>query len=88
MPHKLSLVGILVDDRGEIAPKVQEVITHFGTDIIGRFGVPSPSKEKGLITLIMESEPADVRELASGLEKIEGVEVQTIEFAADVASGK
>jgi putative iron-only hydrogenase system regulator len=88
MVRKLSLVGIMVDDRDEIAPKVQEVITHFGTDIIGRFGVPSPSKEKGLITLAMEAEPADVQELASCLKKIEGVEVQTIEFSMDVATEK
>lgn len=84
MTRRLSLVGILVDHRGEMAPQVQEVITRFGTEIIGRFGVPSPSKEKGLITLVMEAESGEVQELTNGLKKIEGIEVQWAQFSGDV----
>jgi putative iron-only hydrogenase system regulator len=80
MSKQLSLVGLLVDGRGEIAPQVQETITHYGTEIIGRFGVPSPSKEMGLITLVMETESSQVEELTSRLTSIEGVEVQVASF--------
>jgi|LFRM01.1.fsa_nt_gb putative iron-only hydrogenase system regulator len=76
----LSLVSILVDERGERAPRVQEVVTEFGSEIIGRFGVPSPSKEKGLITLAMEAERARVDQLVGKLKTIEGVEIATAHF--------
>ena len=80
MTKQLSLVGLLVDDRGEMAPQVQEIITQYGTEIIGRFGVPSPSKEMGLITLVMETESGQIEELRSQLTSIEGVEVQVASF--------
>lgn len=76
----LSLVGILVDHRGDMAPRVQEVITEYGTEVIGRLGVPSPSKEKGLITLAMEAEISEIQEFTGRLKAIEGVEVQIASF--------
>lgn len=80
MEKALSIVGILVDERGERAPEVQEVITQFGSEIIGRFGVPSPAKEKGLITLAMEAERTKVEKLVGQLKTIEGVEAEATFF--------
>lgn len=80
MSKKISLMGILVDHRGAMAPRVQEVITEFGSEAIGRMGVPSPSKEKGLIALAMEAENSEIQELKERLKAIEGVEVQIATF--------
>lgn len=80
MSKYLSLVGILVDHRGAMAPRVQEVITEYGAEVIGRLGVPSPSKEKGLITLAMEAETNEIEEFKTKLKAIEGVEVQVAVF--------
>lgn len=84
MKKVLSIVGVLVDERGERAPRVQEVITQFGSEIVGRFGVPSPSKEKGLITLTMEAEKSEVDQMVKELKAIDGVEVETMEFKNQV----
>jgi len=54
MEKELSIVGILVDNRPDHAPLVQRVISDFGQCILGRFGIPDPCGENGLITLVME----------------------------------
>jgi putative iron-only hydrogenase system regulator len=70
----------MVDHRDQNAPDMQEVITKYGRDIIGRMGVPSPSKEQGLITLIYEGESKNATTFRKELEDISGVTVQTMTF--------
>jgi putative iron-only hydrogenase system regulator len=76
----LTVFGIVVDHRDQNAPDMQEVITKYGRDIIGRMGVPSPSKEQGLITLIYEGESKNATTFRKELEDISGVTVQTMTF--------
>ena len=80
MADPINIVGIMVDDRGEVAPELQEVITRYGSDIICRMGVPSPSKKKGLITLVFEGELAEVVSFREELSALPGVLVQTMSF--------
>ncbi|HBF39525.1 MAG TPA: hypothetical protein DDW50_19675 [Firmicutes bacterium] len=80
MATGLTVFGIMVDQRDQNAPDMQEVITKYGRDIIGRMGVPSPSKEQGLITLIYEGESKNVTVFRKELEDISGVTVQTMTF--------
>lgn len=80
MAAPLSIMGILVDERAEIAPEVQEVITKFGSEILCRMGIPGPDKEKGLITLVIESELENLMRFRRDLEAISGLTVQTLSF--------
>ena len=77
----LTVFGIMVDNRDENAPDMQEVITKFGRDIIGRMGIPSPSKEQGLITLVFEGDPKQATVFRKELEDISGITVQTMSFS-------
>lgn len=80
MANPINILGILVDDRAEVAPELQEVITRYGSDIICRMGVPSPSKKKGLITLVFEGELTQLGNFREELSGIPGVLVQTMSF--------
>jgi putative iron-only hydrogenase system regulator len=80
MASNLTVFGIMVDNRDEKAPDMQEVITKYGRDIIGRMGVPSPSKEQGLITLIYEGKSEKATVFRKELEDISGITVQTMTF--------
>lgn len=80
MAAPLSLMGILVDKRAEIAPEAQEVITKYGGKILSRMGIPSPDKKKGLITLVVESELEDLLQFRQELEEIPGLTIQTMSF--------
>ena len=80
MANPLTIVGILVEDRAERAPEMQAIITKYGGDILSRMGISSPDREKGLITLVMESEVGQVRRFQWELEAIPGLAVQTLTF--------
>lgn len=80
MAMPLSIMGILIEDRAEIAPEAQEVITKYGSEILCRMGIPGPDKEKGLITLVVESELEDLMKFRHELEEISGLTVQTLSF--------
>lgn len=80
MTAPLTVFGILVNHREEIAPEMQEVITKHGGNIICRMGVPSPSKGNGLITLIYEGELKQVDGFQKELEELSGITVKTMSF--------
>jgi hypothetical protein len=73
MEKRLTVMGILVDNRPEIAPDVQRVLTDFGKCILGRFGVPDPGGRDGLITLAMECDEETCTQMVKRLKGIEGV---------------
>ena len=81
MVAPLTILGIMVADRAEKAPEVQETITKFGSEIIGRMGVPGLHKEQGLITLVMEADLEKVAQFRQALSEIPGTQVQTMSFA-------
>jgi putative iron-only hydrogenase system regulator len=76
----LTIFGIMVDNRDENAPNMQEVITRYGRDIVCRMGIPSPSKAQGLVTLVFEGEPKQATTFRKELEDISGIAVQTMSF--------
>ncbi|NLW56245.1 MAG: hypothetical protein GX050_06465 [Firmicutes bacterium] len=76
---KFYLVGMLVKNRPEQAPDLQKIITEYGSDVIGRFGIPSADKQDGLIVLAMQEEEA-VHGLTSKLEAFPGLQIQTVQF--------
>jgi len=80
MATPLSIMGILVEERGEVAPEVQEIITKYGSDILCRMGIPGPNKKNGLITLVVESKLEDLMKFRRELEQIPGLTVQALSF--------
>lgn len=77
----IYVVGLMVDERGSKAPDVQQVITRFGSSILCRNGIPSPSRERGIITLTMEAAPDEYAKLEQELKSIQGVTVDSIHFS-------
>lgn len=78
MDKKYAVVGMLVNRRKKAAPLVQHILTDFGDQIIGRMGLPEghgDNKEDGLITLTMHASAADIAEMTSQLDAIEGVAI-------------
>lgn len=73
------LVGLQVPNRADLAPAVQSIITKYGDNIMGRFGLPSPDKEKGLIVLLMQ-EAAAVDRLTADLAEMADLQIRTVAF--------
>lgn len=84
MKEPLTIIGMMVDQRADRAPGLQEVITRYGEDIVGRLGLPSPSKEKGLITLVFKGEKSTAQDFYKELVAVSGVDVQMMHFAQEI----
>ncbi|MTI79562.1 MAG: hypothetical protein FH758_01575 [Firmicutes bacterium] len=80
MKRDITIVGLIVDERASYAPEVQDVLTKYGVQILSRSGIPTPSKDKGIITLIMESSEQERLEIEQDLQSIGGVQVRTMNF--------
>ncbi|AYO31481.1 MAG: hypothetical protein PWR06_2290 [Thermoanaerobacteraceae bacterium] len=74
MEH-LTIMGLRLDHRKDIAPKVQEVLTRYGDRILCRMGLPDPAKEDGIITLYMNTSVQETEEFSRELTAIDGVSV-------------
>lgn len=80
MQKDIYVVGLMVDERGTKAPDVQQVITRYGSNILCRNGIPSPSRERGIITLTMEATQEEYRNMEQELQGLQGVTVESIHF--------
>lgn len=77
----IKVVGISVDKRTKSAPKVQEILTKFGDNIISRYGVHDVGEhEKGLITLNFVGGNESLSQLKSELNDLEGVIVKSVDL--------
>ena len=80
MQRDIYIVGLMIDERDQKAPNVQQIITRYGSSILCRNGIPSPSRERGIITLTMEAYPEEYNEMEQELRQIKGVTVESIHF--------
>ena len=98
MAENIYVMGILVNERAQRGPQVQEVLSRYGSVILSRNGIPDPSRTRGIITLTLESDAAaeeafaEVRrlvdELPSRLASADApVDVQTVVEAFAVLEG-
>ena len=79
----VGIMGILLKNRREQAPEVQEILTDYGDVILTRSGVHDPAQDRGLITLTVEAGAAEIAELTKELESVPGVAVRTALFETD-----
>ncbi len=77
----ICIVGLMVDERADHAPEVQEVLTKYGSNIISRSGIPDPGRQRGIITLTMQAHDNERQSLENDLSGIEGVTVKSFYLA-------
>ncbi len=77
MDKRLGFVGIIVEDRQASAAKVNEILTEFGTIIVARTGIPYPSRNVCVITLVVDTTTDTLGALTGKLGALEGVSVKS-----------
>lgn len=78
MSDCVSIIGILVPDRADRGPQVQEVLTKHGDKILSRSGYPDLQKEDGIITLVVDVDENTAAAIVNDLKKIPGVSAASI----------
>ena len=77
METRTALIGIVVEDMNSV-DKLNSILHEYKDSIIGRMGIPHPSKELSIISIAMEA-PADTISALSGkLGMLPGVSAKTI----------
>uniref|UniRef100_A0A7C5Z7N5 CopG family transcriptional regulator n=1 Tax=Caldicellulosiruptor owensensis TaxID=55205 RepID=A0A7C5Z7N5_9FIRM len=77
MERRIGVIGIVVDNRKEVADKLNKILTDHGDIIVGRMGIPY--KERGLcvISLIVDGTTDEIGALTGKLGSLSGVKVKS-----------
>ncbi|MDI6604435.1 hypothetical protein ACETAC_10095 [Aceticella autotrophica] len=71
----IHIMGVSIDKRSDFVPKVQEVLTKHGSNILARFGIHDESDDNGLITLNVRGDENYINQFSKELSSIPTVKV-------------
>jgi len=74
---RTALVGIIVEDENSVE-KLNGLLHDYRRYIIGRMGVPHPSKGISVISVVVEAEQDVISALSGKLGALSGVSTKTI----------
>ncbi len=74
---RTALIGIIVENEASVE-KLNALLHDYRKYIIGRMGVPHPSKELSIISIALEAEQNTISALSGKLGALEGVSTKTI----------
>ena len=74
---RVGVVGIVVHDRKDRAPRVNEILTQYGDIIVGRMGIPYAERGVNVISLIVDGAISEIGAMTGKLGMIEGVTVRS-----------
>ena len=74
---RTALIGIIVENT-EAIDKLNDLLHEYRGHIIGRMGVPHPTKEISIISIALDASDNVISALAGKLGALEGVTTKTI----------
>jgi len=77
MTKRLGFVGIIIENRKEKAPKVNEILSGHSDLIYARMGLPYRDRNCSVITLIVNVTTDEIGSLTGKLGKLQGVSVKS-----------
>jgi len=77
MNKRIGVVGIVIQNRIQNAPAVNDILSEFGDIIVGRLGVPRQKHDLSVISLIVEGTPDQLGALTGRLGSLADVDVKS-----------
>lgn len=78
MEKRLGTVCIIVERHVAPVDEVNELLSQFGDEIVGRFGLPYPQRGVNIITLVTDTSVERISALTGKLGKLPGVQVRSL----------
>lgn len=78
MEQRLGIIAIIIEDRKNIAGRVNELLGQFGDLIVGRIGVPLKARGVSVIALIVEASTDQLGALTGKLGMLPKVRVKSL----------
>lgn len=85
MKRCICIVGLLVNEKSQQSPEVQQVLSKFGSLILHRSGIPYSACDRGLINLTMSADKEELTRFMGELSKIKGVKAESLCLVDDAA---
>ena len=83
---RTTVFGILLNQRNDMAPRFQEIVTKYGCNIKTRIGLHNVSENvcsaSGIILLETIGKESEITSLENNLRTLEGAEIQKMVFSA------
>lgn len=77
MENRIGVVGIVIDERAEAAPQVNQILSQHGEIISGRLGLPYRERNLNVIALIVDGTTDEIGALTGKLGSVAGVHVKS-----------
>ncbi len=77
MKKRIGVIGIVIDNREEVASEINEVLSDWGHIIIGRMGIPSRDLDVSIISLVVEGDSDDIGGMTGQLGNLQGVTLKS-----------
>lgn len=77
MKNRIGVVGIVIDEREDAAPAVNQVLSQHAEIISGRLGLPYRERNLNVIALIVDGTTDQIGALTGKLGSICGVHVKS-----------
>jgi len=76
MEKHVGVIAIIVHDRKQSAPKVNDVLSQFGEHVIGRMGLPYHERNIYVVTVIVDGTNDQIGALTGKLGQLPEVTVK------------
>lgn len=74
--NRIAVIGIVVSNREEAAKKVNEILSTFGSIIVGRMGLPYKERDISVISIIVDGTNDEIGALTGKLGNVVGIKVK------------
>lgn len=78
MEKRLGTISVIIERHHAPVATVNELISQFGDDVIGRLGLPYPERGVNIITLITDTSVERLSALTGKLGQLPGVQVRSL----------
>jgi len=75
MERRLGVVGIVLEDRKNTAPKVNQILSEHGDIIVGRMGIPYKDRQVAVISVVVDGTTDELGSLTGKLGMLKGVHI-------------
>lgn len=76
MDRRIGVVGIVIENREKMAPRVNEILSAYADIILGRMGIPYRERDVAVIALIIDGTTDEIGALTGRLGALKGVQVK------------
>lgn len=78
MSKRLGFIGVILDDRGQQAAAVNQLLSSHAHIITARMGLPKTEHKCAVITLIVDATTDEIGQLTGRLGGLPGVSVKSM----------